>query len=384
MRIIVAHARYRQRGGEDVVAESEVDLLRAHGQTVETYFRENEDLVGQGKIQLLKNTIWSSEAANDLERKIMEFRPDIIHCHNTFPALSPSVYWVADKYHIPVVQTLHNFRLLCPKATLYREGHPCEDCVGKTPMAGIVHACYQDSRQSTVAIAAMLMAHRVIGTWTRKVSRFVALNDFCKEIFVRGGLPLERIDVKPNFVETGMEAYAGVKSGFLYVGRLSEEKGPRILAEAVKQIGQGVEVSVIGDGPDKSFIQNVPGIKYLGRRPRNEVFEAMSRAAVVIVPSICYETFGLAIAEAFACGTPVIASDLGAMRDLVKDGENGLLFSAGNSAELAKRIVWAQENEQAMAVLGANARRDFEAKLTAHQNYKTLMSIYARAIEDRR
>ncbi|MGS0756362.1 glycosyltransferase [Roseateles sp. GG27B] len=220
MKVLVAHNAYQHRGGEDSVAEAEVAMLRSRGHAVETYWRSNDDIAGISKARAVVQTIWSSQTTRELESLILAFNPDVIHVHNTMPLISPSLYWVAHKHQVPVVQTLHNFRLICPQALLLRDGRVCEDCVGKVPWRGVVHGCYRGSVAQTGVLAVMLSSHRLLGTWQNKVTRYIALNEFARDKYIEGGLPADRIMVKPNFVDVALHPPV-VRSDFLFVGRLS-------------------------------------------------------------------------------------------------------------------------------------------------------------------
>ena len=201
MRILFVHNAYQHRGGEDSVVEAEIALLQSHGHAVETYFRSNEDVAGMSSLALARHTLWSPRTPHDLADLIRRFQPDVIHVHNTFPLISPSLYWAAERARVPVVQTLHNFRLMCLNALFLREGKVCEDCMGHLPWRGVARACYRESRAASAALAGMLTLHRGLGTYRNKVARYIALNEFCRGKFIEGGLPAERVVVKPNFVD---------------------------------------------------------------------------------------------------------------------------------------------------------------------------------------
>jgi glycosyltransferase involved in cell wall biosynthesis len=281
---------------------------------------------------------------------------------------------------VPVVQTLHNFRLLCPQAMLLRDGKVCEDCVGRSPWRGAARACYRGSRVQTGVLAGMLTLHRAVGTYRHKVTRYIALNDFCCRVFVRGGLPAERLRVKPNFVDMPPAPADGPRSGALFVGRLSPEKGIATLADALRELPD-LEASIIGTGSEEKVLEGIHGVRNLGFKDPAAVRASMCHAAWLVMPSIWYENFPRTLVEAFSCGLPVIASRLGAMAELVEDGCTGLLFEAGNATDLAAKMRWAQDNPGAMRRMGDNARAEYEAKYTPDRNYQQLMSIYQDAME---
>jgi glycosyltransferase involved in cell wall biosynthesis len=381
MRILIAHNAYQQKGGEDGVVASEMALLKSRGIEVELYSRHNDDINGMSRLVLVAETVWSGRTETDLARRVAEFRPDVIHAHNTFPLISPSLYFAAHTAGVPVVQTLHNFRLFCPQAMLLREGKVCEDCLGRSPLRGVLRGCYRGSRVQSAVIGGMQVVHRALGSYRNKVTRYIALNEFCRDKFIEGGLPAERIVVKPNFVD--ISAGAGeMRQGGLFVGRLSAEKGVGILMRAMDQV-PSCQLNVIGSGPEESLLGSRANVRRLGFLPREQIFGHMQQAAYLLMPSIWYENFPLTLVEAFASGLPVIASRLGAMAVLVEDGKTGLLFDPGSAEDLARKIVWAEANPQAMREMGKQARLEYESKYTSEQNFVRLMEIYAEAIAAR-
>ncbi|MBW8370391.1 MAG: glycosyltransferase family 4 protein [Thiobacillus sp.] len=381
LRILLAHNAYQQRGGEDAVVEDELALLRSRGHVVETYFRHNDEIKEASRIKTASQTTWSFKTRDEVTARILDFKPDLIHVHNTFPLISPAIYWVADRLAVPVVQTLHNFRLMCLNALFLREGKVCEDCMGHVPWRGVARACYRESRTASAALAGMLALHRGLGTYRNKVTRYIALNEFCRGKFIEGGLPAERVVVKPNFVDFDMPEPVA-RAGLLFVGRLSVEKGVATLAQAMTLL-PNAKLRVAGDGPEAGLLDGVAGVARLGSQPGETVREEMSRAMALVVPSICYENFPRTIAEAFACGLPVIASRIGALADIVQDGETGLLFEPGNPRELADKMAWAQAHPEEMAAMGRNARAHYEAKFSAEVNYRRLMEIYDGVLEQK-
>ena len=378
MKILVAHNAYQQRGGEDAVVESEVALLRAAGHEVREYRRHNDELAGMGAARAAADTLWSRRTASDLSALLAAWPADVLHVHNTFPLISPALYWAAASARVPVVQTLHNFRLLCPQAMLLREGRVCRDCVGRVPLPAVRHGCYRGSRAQTAVLAGMLVLHRGLGTWQRKVQRYVALSDFCRDEFVRGGLPAERIAIKPNFVNAPAPPSTVERRGILFVGRLSPEKGIATLLSAAATLPPG-SLYLAGDGPEAARVAGVPGLLTLGNLAPRAVADAMASAVAVVVPSIWPEAFGLVAVEAFAMATPVIASRIGALAAIVEDGVTGLHAVAGDTVNLAARLRWALEHPAEMARMGAAARARYEALYTPQRNLAQLLDIYDQA-----
>jgi glycosyltransferase involved in cell wall biosynthesis len=379
MRILIVHNMYQQRGGEDVVVEAESDLLSARGHEVRRFTRHNDDVADMARAQAGVQALWSRHTVKTLSGVLQAFRPDVVHAHNTWSLVSPSVYWAAAEAGVPTVNTLHNFRLLCPQATFLRENRICEDCVGHVPWRAAMHGCYRGSRAESAVLAGMLTLHRALGTYRNRVTRFIALTDFARRKFIEGGLPAERIVVKPNFVDISTSA-ARSRSGFLFVGRLSQEKGVAVLVRAV--MAAGVDLRVAGTGPDAALLKGVPVVHELGALSSDAVQAEMGRALALVLPSVCYENFPRTLVEAFASGLPVIASNAGPLRELVDDGLTGLLFESGDASDLARKMRWARANPAHMAEMGLRARAKYEAEFTANRNYEQLIAIYRGAIAD--
>lgn len=389
MRILFVHNTYQHRGGEDSVVVAEIDLLRSHGHEIETYFCSNDDIAGMSSLSLARTTLWSNQTQVELADRVRRFQPDVIHAHNTFPLISPSLYWVAARADVPVVQTLHNFRLMCLNALFLREGKVCEDCMGRLPWRGVARACYRDSHAASLALSGMLALHRALGTYCTKVTRYIALNEFCRGKFIEAGLPAERVVVKPNFVDWSecrphpdpLPEGGGGRNGLLFVGRLSVEKGVITLAEAMRRLPD-VQLRVAGDGPKASLMDGVARVTRLGSLLGGAVREEMFRAIALVVPSICYENSPRTIVEAFACGLPVIASRIGALAEIVRDGETGLLFEPDNPRDLADKMTWALAHPAEMCRMGKAAQQDYALQYTPERNYRMLMDIYSAAIAE--
>jgi glycosyltransferase involved in cell wall biosynthesis len=379
MKILIAHNAYQHRGGEDAVVDAEISLLRANGHDVALYQRHNDELESTSRPAAAVSAIWARRSADDISRLCESFGPDLIHVHNTVPLISPSLYWAAARWNVPVVQTLHNFRLLCPQAMLLRNGKVCEDCVGKVPWRAISHKCYRDSTLQSAVLTGMLATHRVLGTYSGKVTRYIALNTFCRDKFIKGGLPAELIRIKPNFVASDKIPTWENRHGGLFVGRLSFEKGLDVLINAVAKLGTE-SIRIIGQGPLENEVKQAFGGNYLGLKAPGQVLDLLHRAQFLVVPSTCYETFGLVAIEAFACGTPVIASRHGGLGELVDDGVTGLLVNPGDAGDLAEKIAWAQSHPAEMLRMGQAARAQYEIKYTSSHNYKMLINIYEDAI----
>lgn len=379
MKILIAHNSYQLQGGEDAVVDAEIALLREHGHEVRVHRRHNDELHEMSRAAAALTTIWSRQSASTIKEICQDFHPDVIHVHNSFPLISPSLYWIAARGNVPVIQTLHNFRLLCPQAIFLRNEKICEDCMGKFPWRAVTRKCYRGSALQSAVITGMLGVHRILGTYQRKITRYIALNTFCRDKLVEGGLPEELFRIKPNFIDSAALPDWRARHGGLFVGRLSSEKGLDVLATAVNDAGLK-DIDAIGSGPLAALAAGTFGERYLGFLPLEDIIARMRSALFLIVPSICYESFPRTIVEAFACGLPVIASRLGALPDLVRDGVTGLLFDPGNAADLAAKITWAQSNPEKMLAMGRTARAEYEEKYTPQRNYQTLIDIYDEAI----
>lgn len=385
MRILQVHNRYRSQGGEDVTARQEMRLLRSNGHHVDAFVRDNET-IGDGPGALLRTalgTIWSGRSYRELRARLGSASYDVVHCHNTFPLVSPSAYYACRSAGVPVVQTLQNYRLSCPAYAFYRDGEPCEACAGRAfAWPGVMHRCYRDSAAATATVAAMQTAHRFAGTWSRLVDRYIAVTEFGRRKYVEAGLPAERVDVKPNFVtpDPGPGPHTGDYA--LFVGRLVPEKGVDTLLEAWRRFDGRRRLLVVGRGPLAGRVRRATGgVELLGGCPRDRVVALMREARVLVFPSEWYEGFPLTLVEAYATGLPVIASGLGAMREIVDHGRTGLHFSPGDADELAARLRWAVEHPAEMARMGRRARESYERKYTAERNHSTLTRIYRHAIE---
>jgi glycosyltransferase involved in cell wall biosynthesis len=391
MRVALLHTRYQHRGGEEAVAESETKLLRIHGHRVELIDFYNDFLINlpdpRARLSAAVDTIWSRDAARTVRRAASSIQPEVVHVHNTFPVASPSVYSAARSNGAAVVQTLHNYRLLCPNALFFRDGHICEDCLGRFfAWPGVLHACYRNSRSQTGVTAAMLAFHRARRTWWREVDLFIALTEFSRRKFIEGGLPAPRVVVKPNFLADDPEPSIG-GSGFLFVGRLDRAKGIELLIQAWRSLPE-YQLTIAGDGPllDQAArdAQWLSLVRVLGRQSHDLVLQLMRTHSALVIPSLWYEAFPMTIIEAFATGLPVIGSRLGSISEIVEDGRTGLLFQAGNASELAAKVRWAAEHPAEMRQMGINAHSEFEAKYTAEIGYKNLIACYEQAIEIRK
>lgn len=385
MRILSIHNNYQIRGGEDESRELEENLLREMGHQVDTYEESNHTLKSIKPLSLAIRTIWSSESYQIVKQKLRDKKYDLIHVQNFFPLISPSIYYAAKSEGVPVVQTLRNYRLLCPNALFFRDGKVCEDCMEKPiPYPGIVHSCYKENRAATTATAAMLTTHRAMGTWTKMVDKYITLTDFARQKLVQGGIPAEQIMIKPNFVHPDPKKGTGSGGYAIYVGRLSVEKGIDVLLDAWTRLNKNIPLKILGDGPLADLVveatQSHSHIQWLGRKPMPEVHQLMGEAMFLVFPSKWYETFGRVAVEAFAKGTPVIAANIGAISELIESGRTGIHFEPSNSKDLATKINWVLMNQEKLVLMRKEVRHEFENKYTAKANYQRLNEIYQQVV----
>src|SRR5258705_10926100 len=321
MKVVVVHNYYQQPGGEDEVFAAESQLLERNGHEVHRFVLRNDGLEGLNRLVLARDTIWNHSSYQSLRALVQRLRPDVVHFHNTLPRISPSAYYAVGHQGIPVVQTVHNYRLVCPNGLLFRNGAPCHECVGHAlALPAIAHRCYRGSRSASAVVAGMTATHRLFGTFRKRVTLYVALTEFARRQLIEGGVPAERIVVKPNFVDVDPGTGNGSGRYALFVGRLSPEKGIRTLLDAWRSLATELPLRIVGDGPLADDVREAeratPGIEWMGRQNRAEVARLMGEATLLICPSVWYEGFGLVVIESFASGTPVIASRLGALAGL--------------------------------------------------------------------
>lgn len=389
MRVLIVHNRYQQRGGEDSVVESEREILSSHGMEAELLQVDNDHISGMlSKLRASVEVGYSRHGVARVEAAIATFRPDVVHVHNWFPSLSPSIFRTCNRRNVPVVHTLHNYRLLCVKASLYRNGKPCEKCIGKTlRLPGIVHGCYRGSRAGSAAATAAMLFHWQIGTWERSVDRFIALSHFAKMKLVEGGLPESKITVKPNALSFDPGIRDGGEGYFAYVGRLTEEKGIPTLLECWRRDPTLPKLYIVGAGPLEGEVRAAAAardnIESLGLRGSSEIMGIMGKARAVICPSLWYEGMPRVAIEAMAVGAPLIASRLGTYVEMIEDGRSGLLFEAGNPAALLASVRQAVRGGPPVAMRKA-ARMQFEARYSAEASFLHLQEIYREASLARR
>jgi glycosyltransferase involved in cell wall biosynthesis len=388
MRILLVHNRYRCRGGEDIVFETERHLLEGAGHEIVVYERHNDEITDYPlwrQADLPRRTIWATDSVRAIRKILIEHRPEVAHFYNTFPLISPAPYYACASEEVPVVQTLPNYRLSCPGAQFLRDGRVCELCLGKVlPWKAVRYGCYRNSRAQTTVVAAMLLFHRIAGTWKRRVQTYIALTDFSRRKYIECGLPAEKIVVKPNFLRPDPGPRIRDSGYAVFVGRLSPEKGISSLLKAWGDL-PGVPLKIVGDGPMISTVRQFAAstvgteVEPLGWRSRDAVINILKEASFLVIPSSWYEGFPLTIVEAFACGVPVIGSRLGGIGEIVRHEESGLLVDPENAEALAESVRRLWNDIPFRLRLGRGARAQFEACYTAERNYEMLMEIFQNA-----
>ncbi|MGG4218416.1 glycosyltransferase family 4 protein [Paenibacillus jamilae] len=390
-KVLIIHNFYQQSGGEDKVVEQESAMLRSRGIETEHYYVHNDSIQSKGLANMAKLAVeaaWSFPEFKRIKALLLRVKPDVVHVHNFFPVISPSVYHACKRLGIPVVQTLHNYRLICPAATFMRGNEVCEKCLHGTLLHSIRHGCYRGSQLQTIPVAAMIKFNELIGTWQHKVSRYIALTEFARDKFAESGIPLNRIAVKPNFIhhQTVKAKYDPNDRYLLFVGRISVEKGVRNLLQAWSQLEDrgGLRLVIIGDGPEKAKLAAAypqEDIRFLGKQDGDAVLDCMSRAMYVMVPSIWYEGFPMTIVESYSVGTPVLCSRIGALEEVVEDGVTGFHFQHDDLENIKSVIRHAVAYEN-YAAMRQKVAENYAAHYTEEVNVKQLLAIYSEAMEE--
>lgn len=387
MKILIAHNYYRTPGGEDAVFKSECELLKSFGEEVILYERANaelDDLSDLRKFKYLFSLGYSKKTYNEIRALIKKFRPDAAHFHNIFFLITPAAYFACKDEGVPVVQSQHNFRLLCSNALFYRNNKPCEDCLRKSLWEGVRHKCYRNSRVLTGFAAWAIDLHWKKNTWMNKVDMYITAADFTRQKYLQRGIPKEKISIKPHFLSKDPGQRSGHKNYVLYVGRLSQEKGVDVLIRAWEAL-KHIPLKIIGNGEQGSQLRELAkhnsDIEFLGRLPEEECERYLREACLLVIPSVCYESFPRILVEAYAHGLPVVASRLGSLAELIIDGKTGLLFEPGEAQDLAEKVRFLLEDEPKRLAMGTEVRLEYEGKYTPQENYKQLVTIYKQAIE---
>jgi glycosyltransferase involved in cell wall biosynthesis len=384
MRVLHVHNFYQLPGGEDQSFAATGALLENHGHEVIRFTLSNDVIADIGRAAAARKTVWNGSVYKELRQLIRTRQPKVVHFENTFPLVSPAAYYACHAEHVPVVQTLRNFRMVCPSGLLFRDGKICEDCVDRwVPWPGVVHGCYRGSRLGSAVVTAMITMHRALGTWHKQVDAYVALNRFVRAKYIEAGLPPDKMHINPNFLTSDPGPGDGAGGYALFAGRLSPEKGIGALLAAWRELARELPLKILGDGPEADQVAAAaarhPQIEWLGWRSVEEVLALTGAAKLVVVPSVCYESFNRTQLEAFAKGTPVVASRQGSMQAIVDHGRTGILFTPNDPDDLIRQVRWLLDNPAAYAAMRLAARQEFEAYYTAQASHQRLMRIYRAA-----
>jgi glycosyltransferase involved in cell wall biosynthesis len=381
MKVLLVHNRYQQHGGEDAVVLSEKNLLVRNGLDVQLLENDNDGIIGlKGKIGASMSVFYSTYGVDLLKTSIATFIPDVVHVHNWFPTFSPGIFRACHKRKVPVVHTLHNYRLLCAKGSLYRRGAPCEDCIGTSfRVPGIVHGCYRGSHLGSAVATAGMLAHWHIGTWHKTVDRFIALSEFAKKKLIEGGIPAAKLVVKPNFLDYDPGVRPGDLDYFVFVGRLTEEKGILTLLQCWREDPKLPLLRIVGSGPLEDHVRAAAGsmrnIEWLGSRNSTEVLDIIGRAKALLCPSLYYEGMPRVVIEAMAVGTPVIASRLGTYLEMIVHNKSGLLFDSNSRGDLLACVRQFNKNDSTTE-MRMETRTQFETRYSGAVNFTILRQIY--------
>lgn len=392
MKILLVHNHYGSQApsGENHAFELERDLLLSFGHEVQTYERHSNTLRSRGPLGVIHGgliTAWNIAAAQEMRRRVSMFKPDIVHAHNTFPMISPSIFSAAKG--AARILTLHNYRLFCPNAIPMRDGQSCTDCMDKKSVApSIRHGCYRNSRAATLPIALNVALNRWRGTWLTDVERFIALTDFQRDTLVQAGLPENRVEVKPNFYPGHPKRIPFLKRAnrVVFAGRLSEEKGVADLVEAWLAWGANApELRIVGDGPLlaplKTRAERNSRIVFVGQVTREVAATEIANASLLLVPSRWFEGFPMVLRESFAFGVPVAVSDQGALPSIAAEA-GGIVFQSKSPGDILAKVRPLFSDQDQLSFMAEQSVKAFETKYTESQNYETLMSIYQHALED--
>ncbi len=399
MKILLAHNFYGSTApsGENTAFVSEASLLRNRGHSIVEFTRHSDELLQQGLYGTVKGalgTVWNPVSLRKLKSALREIRPEIVHVHNTFPILSPSVLYATSELNIPTVLTLHNYRIGCSAATALRKDEPCTLCLDKkSVLPALRYGCYRDSRIATLPVSLMIALHSAKNTWKRNVDAFITLTGFQKEKMVQFGIPETSLFVKPQFLENPPDPLPWQQREFkaVFVGRLYAAKGIHVLIDSWKRWGKNAPLlEIIGDGPMRNELMNdaaksdaSKSISFLGNLSHVEAMRRLSSAKLLILPSLCFEGFPMVVQEAYAYGVPIAASDIGSLPQLIAKNRTGTLFAPGSADSLLASVQPLLGDDKQLRILGAQAKQEFDSKYTAGKNYDILMSIYASAAAHR-
>jgi len=397
LKVLLVHNFYGSSApsGENTVYVSERELLRKNGHDVNEFTRDSDEIRSRRIFGALKGALttpWNPFSMKALRGLLEREKPDVMHVHNTFPLLSPSIFYATQRLKTATVLTLHNYRTFCAAGIPMRDSRPCAECLEReTVFPALKYGCYRQSRLATLPLATMIALHKKLGTWGKNVDAFIALTDFQKNKMTEAGLRSETVYVKPHFYFNPPDPlpWEEREPKAVYIGRLGVEKGVKILINAWKiWSSEAPHLEIIGDGAEKSVLQeSIKGngleekVSFLGHLNPPEVQRHLATARLLVLPSLSFEGFPMAIPEAFALGVPVAASNIGAMPFIVKHNKNGVLFKPGDPSTLYRTVKEIWNRSSSLSSLGDAARQEYERKYTADTNYDILMDIYQKAME---
>ena len=394
-RILLVHNHYRSSvpSGENQVVESETKLLQKHGHKVDNFFRYSDEIHNKGLLGTVTgalSTPWNPFSAKAIKKAVSVSKPDVVHVHNTFPLISPAIFQSIGSRTARVL-TLHNYRLFCPAAIPMRAGKICTECINRQSiLPALQHGCYRNSHLATLPLAFSVALHRGLGTWSHQVDAFIALTEFQRDLMVKAGLPADLIHIKPNFYpgKPTPLPWRERNRSVVFAGRLTTEKGVESLVKAWIRWGVSApELRIMGDGELRESLMKLAStapdvpIQFLGQLTGAQAQEEIACSRLLVIPSEWFEGFPMVVREAFAFGTAVAASDIGSLPTIVRQGENGVLFSPGNPQSLLEVVQSTWNDEGVLEQLAAGARRSFDTLYTEDVNYKKLLEIYQQAVE---
>lgn len=382
MKVLMVHNFYRQTGGEDLVVRAELEQLRARGVEVLLYARHSDEIgkFGLGSKCLIPlRAVHSPRAASDLALAIRQFRPDVAWVHNIYPLISPAVYSAFSGAGVPIVQMFHNYRPFCVNGLLLRSGSVCQKCVDGSSWNALRYRCFRDSYSFSAMYAAATFRSR---GWMPDVHRVVCPSRFVRAKLMEAGIPGEKVQVRPHFIDTSAVAPSLVAGQYaLYLGRLSAEKGIHTLLEAFAELPE-VPLVIAGAGPQEGALRlyatcrSMKNVKFVGFQTGQGKWDLIENAAFVVVPSEWHEIFGMSVLEAFAKAKPVLGARIGSLPDLIEPGVNGLLFNSGDACDLAMKAGELFRNAAACAEMGRRARSMAEEKYNPGVAFKLLMAAF--------
>lgn len=377
MKILQAHNFYQYAGGEDTVVAQEKNMLEEKGHQIIPFYKYNEEIKnysGLKKLKLFQQTGWSKPSFQEVDQLIQKEKIDLCQVHNFLPLISPSIYYACKKNKVPVVQTLHNYRLICCNGLFLRDGKVCEDCLGKTPYGAVLKKCYRNSSIQTFALAHMLQKNTNMNTWNKMVDAYFCLTDLAKEKFIAHGIDEERLIVKPNFLDIDLEPVKEKSPYLLFIGRLTESKGVLLIKELAEQTQ--IPIKIAGYGELENEFKNASNIEFLGKMSHTESLKLIQKANALLFPSIWYEGMPMTLLEAFALKTPVIASNLGAMKSMMKHKETGLLFEPNSVTDLKEKVDFALSNPNKLKEIAKNSYKNFINLYSKEANYKMMKEVF--------